>query len=34
MTIFPHFIEFPIYISYIKPAMNSFMAGSQLQASW
>ena len=28
-----HFTVFFIYISYIKPAMNSFMAGSQLQAS-
>ena len=29
-----HFTVFLVYISYIKPAMNSFMAGSQLQASW
>ena len=29
-----HFIEYFISISYIKLAMNSFMAGSQLHASW
>ena len=29
-----HFIEYFISISYIKLAMNSFIAGSQLQASW
>ena len=33
ITISSHFIEYFISISYIKLAMKSFMAGSQLQAS-